>query len=435
MGVSMAEARGRRIRAAGRDQILLISCDDLFDLFYFRSRTAPSGGPLFGVPIRASCILNLATQGVRFSEAHCASPICNPSRAALICGRNPIKTGVHNNTTPWHEAFDLHSTLPGLLNANGYRCSMFGKVTHGGSLAGPTGNRIWRDEGICEVVNGAAPNEGETHDQAITRNATGYITGSLTQLDKFCMMVGYTGTHMPGPDRPDVLGLFPLDQIIVPEWDGDPPPVCMGELHEWPTLPELHKKTLIQAYLADLYAMDREIDRLLTSVRNAGLDPTIILTSDHGFSFGDHGRPGKFTLWNEATRVPLLLKYPGCPAGMVVSEAVSTLDIMPTLLHHAAIPRPSYLDGWSLLPRVINGEPIDSGAMMTRNDDVSLVYDGYRITRYAPCDASGGQYEWELYDQNLDPTSTTNLWDEPGLAAIQAGMLAKFNAKLALWST
>ena len=419
-----AVARTAR-RPRGRDQIVLLMVDDLFDVVYNLNR--------FGVRVRAPNVLRLISEGVYFSNAYCSTPLCCPSRAAIISGRNPIKTGVHNNTTPWFDKFDIHSTLPGLMAASGYRSFMFGKITHGGpNLAGP-GN-IWHDSGICEISTTPNPLTGETEDRAIARVATDCIHSTLrTSTDRWLLMVGLKGPHAPLGDRPELLDRLPLGRIRTLDWDGDPKSPCFFGNGGFANLTEDQIKRKVQGYLADVWAMDTELGRILASLRTAGLDPTIIFAGDHGFSLGDHDEIGKSTLWDDVARTPLVIKYPGCPAGMVVPQAVSLLDIAPTLLNHVGIARPSYLDGESLLPIINRGAIRTSGAMTTMNDNLSFRDNGHRITRYAPCAAFSG-FTYELYDQVSDPESAVNLFGRPGYEVLEAEMLAKFDSKLAEWS-
>jgi len=422
---SSAATASRQARPGGRDQIVFIIIDDLFSLVYNKTR--------FGARIIAPHFFKLMTQSVTFSNAFCSTALCNPSRAAIVSGRNPIKTGVHNNTTPWFDKFDIHSTFPGLLHAAGYRCFGYGKITHGGPMAGP-GN-IWKTSGICEEYVQPTPLPGETVDRATSRAAITRIHGDLKtdQLGKWLLMIGLKGPHAGPGERPELLDRYPLDQIIPIDWDGDPKSVCYSGNGGFARRDEQALKEHIQGYFADITAMDQELGRVLAAIKSAGLNPTILLAADHGYSLGDHDEIGKFTLWDDAGRSPLIFQYPGCPAGMVVPQTVSLLDIAPTLLQHAGVPRPSYLDGLSLMPVIKQPTTRTSGALTTMNDSVSFRDNRYRISRYAGCDASRGLATYELYDQQLDPESRTNLFDEAGFGALRDEMLAKLNAKVAAW--
>lgn len=415
-------------RSNSRRQIVFIMVDDLLSVVYNRDR--------FGVRIIAPNLLRLMSEGVYFSNAFCSTALCKPSRAAIVSGRNPFKTGVHDNATTWADKIDVHSTFPGLLHAAGYRCFMYGKITHSGS-----GDQItnWTDSGICEEAVHRKPTSTITQDRLTSMDAIRRIrTDLMTSTEPWLLMVGFTGPHWTFGDVPELLSRYPLSQIQPPTWSGDAPPSCfLSEESQLFTDLETSGQlpAYIQGYLADITAMDRELGRLLAAIERSGLEPTIVLTSDHGFSLGDHDIVNKFTLWDEAGRAPVIVKYPGCPVGETIPETVSLLDIAPTLLHRAGIPIPNYMDGTSLLPSITQGRIRTSGAMTTMGDSetnsqhisVSFRDNRYRISRYEPCD------EIELYDQIVDPTSQNNLANEPGFETLRDSMLAKLDAKLTQW--
>ena len=176
-------------------------------------------------------------------------------------------------------------------------------------------------------------------------------------------------------------------------------------------------------------AMDQQLGRLLAALKHYGLEPTIVLSSDHGFALGEHDVVTKFTLWDEAARAPLIMSYPGCPAGMKITETVSLLDIAPTFLHGAALPIPAYMDGASLFP-LINYPSIKrtAGAMTTVYESISFRNNRYRIARYSPCN------DLELYDQKLDPQSRNNVVNDPGYAGVRNAMITSMDDLYARWT-
>lgn len=188
-------------------------------------------------------------------------------------------------------------------------------------------------------------------------------------------------------------------------------------------------RELIQGYLADVIAMDRQLGRLLNALDTYALNPIVVLTSDHGYSLGHHDALYKFTLWDDAGRAPLVMRYRGCPAGLTIPETVSLLDIAPTFLHRAALNIPDEMDGDSLFP-LINNPAVrrTSGAMTTMGESLSFRDNRYRITRYAP----GG--ELELYDQLADPDARDNIADDPAHSALKDAMLAKLEDRYAEWT-
>ena len=112
------------LRAAddvSRPNVLMIIADDLNDWV----------GCLGGHPdVRTPNIDRLARRGLLFTNAHCAAPVCNPSRVATFTGRRPSTTGIYDNSVVWHEALPGIASIPQHFKANGYYTAGGGKVYH-----------------------------------------------------------------------------------------------------------------------------------------------------------------------------------------------------------------------------------------------------------------------------------------------------------------
>jgi arylsulfatase A-like enzyme len=164
-------------------------------------------------------------------------------------------------------------------------------------------------------------------------------------------------------------------------------------------------------YDGEIAFTDFHIGRLLRYLEKKGLSKStaVVLTSDHGEEFLDHG--GYWhgcTLYNELLQVPLIFHLPGSGSGEY-AEAVSTIDILPTLIDALGVPTPeSYrFSGQSLLP-LTRGEPwqerpIISATAFRGPLQLSLVSDGYKYIRFADGAPIG------LYDQHNDPIEQHNL--------------------------
>ena len=185
-------------------------------------------------------------------------------------------------------------------------------------------------------------------------------------------------------------------------------------------------------YDGSIRGMDTELGRLDERLRTLDLDDDtlIVLMSDHGEEFLEHGRMfhGQ-TVYNELTQVPLIMRWPaGIPPGVVVDENVQLIDIMPTMLDLSALSHPDGLQGRSLLPfmaandsgvaewaprpsfsekAVTSGSaappPADTESYAAIEDDWLLVHN-----RTRPEDAP----EFELYDMATDPLNLANVAGE-----------------------
>ena len=197
--------------------------------------------------------------------------------------------------------------------------------------------------------------------------------------------------------------------------------------------------------------VDTHVGGILAALDDCGLmDNTIIIyTSDHGDMMGSHRLLAKCTQFEEAVRVPLLVRLPGQTRGRRVSGPVSQIDLVPTLLDLAGQSAPDSLQGQSLRPLLENGhaavddvfiewngtntgcitsEAPDAGTkeelMASLADPVRTVVtaDGWKFN----CSTIG---EHELYNLKTDPLETTNL---AGRAESQPRM-SDLHSRIARW--
>ena len=199
----------------------------------------------------------------------------------------------------------------------------------------------------------------------------------------------------------------------------------------------------IQAYLASVASVDEQIGRILDAVDNSSLkDNTIIvLTSDHGWGMGEKDFLYKNSLWQESTRVPLIIRAPGVGKAQSVSpQPVSLIDIYPTLVDLCGLSKETRknekghsLDGHSLKPLLENPERGDwSGpdSALTAlyiwrmkydpaKENYTLRAKDWRYIRYA----NGKE---ELYFTKDDPHEWTNLADD----SVHAETLGAFRQEL-----
>ena len=200
-----------------------------------------------------------------------------------------------------------------------------------------------------------------------------------------------------------------------------------AELPEW-----------MRVYDAMVACLDDCIGMLMQAVRELGLDrdTIIIFTSDHGECFGAHGRRAKNIFYEEAVRVPFMVRLPGADEpGRQCDALLNTVDIMPTLLELLGLPAPQGVQGQSvagLLTGKNSNEP--EYQFMQGMGAVAAWGDGYewraiRDKRYIYARYLSDGMEL-LFDHEADPYEMKNLADEPEYAEVKAELKRKLQAQM-----
>ena len=423
--------------------ILFIAIDDM------RDWTGYSGTP----QARTPNLDRLAKSGVAFTRAYTAYALCNPSRTALLTGLRPSTTGVINNGIDWREAVPAERpSLPGYLRANGYRTAGQGKIFHGSKLRREDWDEFGKDNEREEKDNdrhdlslkqGTSPDSFTIGSNAIVpvdtpeEELVDYKTASfgVEQLGKshekpFFLACGFHRPHLPLAAPRKYFDMFPLSSITLPELQSndlsDLPKagVQMAKAGEFAAIRDLNKwQECVRAYLACIAFTDAQVGRLLDALdRSPNKDNTIVcLWSDHGWHHGEKEHWRKSTLWEEATRSPLIWRVPGVTKpGGVCARTVDFLGIYPTMCDVVGLPLPPHLESVSFKSLLDDPNGAwDRPAISTMHDGNHAVRtERWRYIRYA----DGGE---ELYDHTNDSHEWTNLADRPELASIKAN-LGKF---------
>lgn len=304
---------------ARKPNVLFIAVDDLNHWVGHLGRNSQS---------RTPNIDRLAARGVTFTNAHCAAPVCNPSRAALMSGLRPSTTGVYANGQTWQLVIDKKITLTTQFLAAGYNVFGTGKIYHSSAHREgewteyhvPRGGGLRRHpDAKDDGVGGIKFAPLESGDEAMPDyRAVDYALAKLAaEYDKpFFLAVGLTKPHMPWNVPKKYFDLFPLDRIELPPTRDDdladvpPAGVRMAD----PTgdhaaiVASGRWKEAVQAYLATIAFADAMIGRLLDGLdKSPHRDNTIIvLWGDHGWHLGEKKHWRKFALWEEATRAARL---------------------------------------------------------------------------------------------------------------------------------
>jgi arylsulfatase A-like enzyme len=434
-----------RAAAKPKRNVLFIAIDDLNDWI----------GCLGGYRgVQTPNLDQLARQGVLFRSAHCAAPLCNPARSAILTGRQPASSGVYLNDQPYSGSAALTgtTTLNQHFKNSGYVTLGSGKIYHGtyGKFADKTG---WDDYALRPgnlklpkqgLQGGAAaqgnfdfgPTSGGDEDMADFDSAN-WVGGHLSRRQPAPLFLAYgvTRPHLPWYVPKKYFDMYPLDAITVPivkEDDLSDIPsaglkmALQNKDHARITGAEGWKKA-VQAYLASITFADAMVGKVLRSLETGphGNSTTVMLWSDHGWHLGEKNHWRKFTLWERSTRNVLMVKSPGLTQpGGVCDSAVSMLNLFPTLLEMEGLDKAGLQDGASMVPLLKNPRAKWQRPVLTTygrgNHAIrtGTVQAGWRFIRYH----DGGE---ELYDRAADPNEWTNLAASPQFAAKKAE-LAKY---------
>lgn len=408
---------------------LFIGVDDLNDWIQ----------PLGGHPqAKTPNITRLAEQGVLFTNAHCAAPACNPSRAALMTGVRPSTSGVYHNPQPWRQSERLREakTMPQYLRDHGYSVMGAGKMFHGAFPDPPSWDRYFPSLDKQRPMDPAPENrpingipktahfdwgvvEAESAEMSDAKVADWVIEQLSQKHDKpLFLACGFYRPHLPWYAPKKYFDLFPLDRIELPK-------VSKDDLDDVPeagrrmakpqgdhakVLKHGQWKAAVQGYLASVAFMDDQLGRVLDALEAGPLagDTVIVLWTDHGWHLGEKEHWRKFALWEEATRTPVMVVAPGVTKEKARSDhPVSLLDLYPTIVELAGLPTKDDLEGNSLVPILKDpGVAWPHVALTTHGRNNHSVRDRrWRYIRYA----DGTE---ELYDHAADPGEFANLADQ-----------------------
>jgi N-acetylglucosamine-6-sulfatase len=415
----------------------------------------------------------LTRQGVRFLNSYAVNPACCPSRATFITGQYSHNNHVWNNkdgprTGGFSALKNDRNTLPVALQAAGYKTAMLGKYLNGYGQHGsahyiPPGWDYWwaltkkpyyyYDYEVNDNGNVHTYGEGDANYQ--TDVISGLIQQFIAANASRPFFIWYTGIAphegYPGRNAPEpptrYKGYF--DGLALPR----PPSFNEADMTDKPafmqTIPlmdqsKIDKATNLYRRRAEtLLAVDDMVQAIMKELGSYGIkDNTyIIFTSDNGWFDGEHRKASsKFLLYEEALRVPLVIRGPGIPRGEVRTQMVSNLDLPATIMDllHATPQRRG--DGKSFVPLLTNPDYPWRTAMLIEGNDKAGEGDedgrqaGYyagvitSIYKYAEHVDNNEVYTGnEFYDRSIDPYELQSRPGDPSYAEVVADMKHKLS--------
>ena len=420
-----------------KPNVLFIAIDDLRDWVGYFGHNLQTKTPNFD---------RLSKLGVSFTRAYCASPVCNPSRAALMSGMRPSTTGVYENNVDFRPIIPADKMLTTAFRNAGYRVTGSGKIYHEAYRRDSEWDDYLQREGGGNARLRPGQNDGvggikfapldckdeDLPDWTIADYGIAELAKKHTQ--PFFLGVGFHKPHLPWNVPQKWFDLFPLSSIQLPpylESDlDDIPPAGVRMAHPETDHVPMQKsgrwKEAIQAYLATIAYCDMNLGRVLDAYEKSPdrANTILCLWSDHGWHLGEKHHWRKFALWEESTRSPFIWIVPGLTKpGTICERTIDYMGIFPTLTELCGIPLPKHVEFESFAALLANPQAAwDKPAVTTyRYKNHTVRTAGWRYIRYANGDE-------ELYDETKDPNEYVNLAAKPEFAARKTE-LAKFLPK------
>jgi len=259
------------------------------------------------------------------------------------------------------------------------------------------------------------------------------------------MNCGIYRPHVPWYVPKKYFDEFPIDLVQMPESVVDDridlPKSANTKVDREPYYDALEEANLhrgaVQAYLASVLYMDSMVGQVLAALDASphAEDTIVVLWSDHGYHLGEKERYRKFSLWDDSTHVPLIIRLPQSlkmewARGKACHEPVSLQDIYPTLMELANLKPPHRLDGQSLVPQLLETSKARKVPAITVND-WNTAY-AIRTKQWTYIRREDGE---ELYHRQRDPCQWHNLAADKQYRAVMdelAGYIPKKQAEVFL---
>ena len=320
----------------------------------------------------------LAKSGLMFTQAHVMGghqgAVCIPSRAMLLTGRYVNRLPGDGSTIP-----DSIVSLPEVLRTQGYNTYHTGKwhsdkashsrmfstggdIFFGGMHFPKFGGQEHPTVYLYDSTGVYDEKRKRTSDTYSTTlyadHAIQFLSSTTAKAKPFFCYVAFTSPHDPRtpPDKfsrmydPAKIPL-PANFLIKHPFDNGDLNVRDEQLLPVPRDPDAIKKD-IALYYGMVSEMDAQVGQILETLEKSGLkeNTLIVFAGDNGLAVGQHGLLGKQNLYEHSIRVPMILSGPGVPINKKTDGFTYLSDITPTIFDYLQLPRPSSVEGRSLLP-------------------------------------------------------------------------------------
>jgi arylsulfatase A-like enzyme len=421
--------------------VLLIIADDL------NCAIGAYGDPLAETPN----IDRLAQEGVMFTNAHVQYPLCGPSRVSFMTGLYPDQTKSKELRLHVRQTIPDVITLGQKFRMENYHSVRVGKVYHyhnprdigTASYDDPftwdrTVNPYGRDKieehkisflkprfngGVLSWYKASGKDEEQTDGIGAT-NTIAFLDEFAKSGENFFLAFGLYRPHVPFVATEKYYELQKNKDFSVQESSSqyletipEPAAISVRMKKEQVGLDTELAQEIRQAYYATVSFVDAQIGRVLDKLKKTGLDKKtiVVFTSDHGYHLGEHGHWQKQTLFEHATRVPLIFSGPGILSGLnPIHDPVELVDLYPTIMELLQMETPNFVRGKSLNPYFKGSKiPIRNSALTEllvktpkgMAQGYSIKTKRYRLNRWH----HKNLFKYELYDHKYDQDELNNL--------------------------
>ena len=405
---------------------------------------------------------SLVEKGTTFEQCHVTAASCAPARASLFTGFYPHSTGILKNADDWTRSWVE------ILSGNGYHCTNIGKM-HTWPFTTPCGfnerhvvenkdrflegadftdewehfmlnqgiekqrRELYRNRSDYKECLGAFPWEqpAESHADFFTGKKASDWLNKYDSEKPFFLEVGFPGPHPPYDPTPQFLEMY--DDVDVPL-----DPVCLEDIESQPSAlkalrrhnAEIDHDSIVHQlnpneesrlrqrkhYLANVTMIDHAVGQIYKCLTEKKLieNTVVIFTSDHGDCLTDHGHSQKWTMFEQVTRVPLIISGPMVKAGNITTELVQWMDLGPTILDLAGCAKP-HMEALSFSPALSESawkgrdflfcEQVGD-MVLTDVEFMSMIRSNkWKVIHFL------NDNEGQMYDLENDPTEKINLWN------------------------
>ena len=398
--------------------------------------------------------------GATFKNSFVNYSLCCPSRSTFLTGQYAHNHEILDNKAPlggYDRFAALHgdNNLPVWLQAAGYHTALIGNYLtyYANRPPVPPGWSEWRvaspdthdaydytlNENGTLVHYGTDP--ADFKQDVLTRQAVDFVARQAPQAQPFFLWLTYTAPHSAGPNpspnppancgftakpAPRHATAFDSQPLQKPpsfnEADVSDKP---ANVRDRPPLTASQVSDIRRRYrcrLESLLSVDEGVKALVDALRPGHelANTLLIYTSDNGFFHGEHRiREGKTRIYEESIRVPLLMRGPGIPRGVMISDLATNADLAPTIVDVASATPGLVMDGRSLIP-VAQQPGLEQGRELLIEEPS---FTAIRTARYKYAEHVSG--ETELYDLQKDPLELQSRHDAPAYASIKAQLAAR----------